>query len=343
MEKRYYEFNENKFKTTYTEYELFANIYYPCKVNCERTLIDFINSNNGNFEVDSISMIRYLIEDCKVSPDKILYNYLRRNPSNIRYAVSYGLKLFAVDSLDSIKEIELIDQNAQFIVRISIKSLLNLEKSTCLIFDKWGTSIENANTLVEFIRTKKTTKFVGFSFYFPQEYNTLNNIEIALSRILENFKYFEGYFIDIGGGISAANLKKISDKHPEISGRLIVEPGRHLVGDCFDMLCEIVGIHNDIDGNCYVFLNVGIYSGFIDVIVKNHRFDIQPEEMSNSNKKQYVVCGCTSDISDQFGIYTFPENTVKVGALFRIKNCGAYCMQMHMEFAGHDKCEIKNI
>ena len=69
-------------------------------------------------------------------------------------------------------------------------------------------------------------------------------------------------------------------------------------------------------------------------MLKNHSFELVMDGGCGAECEDVVVCGCTSDISDTFGIYSLPTDLLRSGATVTVKNCGAYCLEMYTRFAG---------
>ena len=334
-------FDKKRFSEKLKSYHELFEIYYPCKVNSSQEIISCINEVGDFFETDSLEMIHYLIKDFHVSPDRILYNYLIRSKEQIYEAVELGVRRFAVDSMDNVEQIEEYGKDFLYLIRLSIKNILAQEFNGKL-FDKWGTDIDSAHKIVEYIKTRTGSDLLGISFYYPKEYNTYDRLLKTIEIIKDEFCYLEDLSIDVGGGISLEQANRIAYTFKGQNIKFLIEPGRHLVGDCFNCICRVVDVKERF-GKKYAFLDVGIYSGFIDTILKNHRFEFSLVEEHSKPvglTEEIVLCGCTSDISDTFGIYEFPVGTINQGTHLSINNCGAYCPEMYMRFAGHQLGKI---
>lgn len=339
----YYIFNQVLLEQKLRQYLMNYTVFYPCKVNSVERVLKTIESLGGCFEADSIEMVKRLVNKENIQPDRILYNSLIKTDKEVQQAIDLGITRFAVDSMTDVEQIEKKNAEAKYFVRISIKDLLPDIFDNEFV-DKWGTTVLNARTIVNYIKTHTKNQILGLSFYFPQEYNNIGRIIRCLEVINDEFSDLDAYSIDVGGGISPEESMQLYSACKSICGnavKLVIEPGRHLVGDCFDLCCEIIDVR-DTGEKKYLFLNVGIYSGFIDVLIKNQRFEMDLCGVSGEAGKRsnYLVCGCTSDISDCFGEYTFTDKEIKKGARLLVKRCGAYCPEMYMRFSGR-KVKIK--
>ncbi len=335
----YYIFNKKLFVEKLQSYKKNFRVFYPCKVNSSDNVIRAVIESECGFEVDSIQMARHLVNTYLVNPTHILFNGLIRSKDTIKQAVDLGITFFAVDTMDSLKEFENVgNHNLSFIVRVSINSLINEMINP---IEKWGATLLEAKIIAEYIKQSKFLSLVGFSFYYPQEFKTIQRIRSSIKKIIELSREYCKLTIDIGGGIDLDEVDEIIRDMPK-EFDYIIEPGRHLVGDCFDLVCDIID-YKKVNNNLLVFLNVGIYSGFIDVVIKKHLFVIEPLKEDISECELCYLCGNTSDISDVLGKYSLPVDTIEKKEKLIIRNCGAYCMQMYTKFSGHKPCIIKEI
>ncbi len=333
----YYIFDKNIFVQKLHKYNSRFDVFYPCKVNSTDNILRIVKEFGCGFEVDSLRMIEKLINEHSIKPEKILYNGLIRSEYDIKKAIEYGIRFFAIDTMHSLKFFEQIEYaNVSFLIRISINSLLETSLNP---LEKWGCTTSEAKAMADYIYTSNRFSLKGFSFYFPQEVKTIERIKEAIIKIVQIANGYENVTIDLGGGIDLDELDEITTMLPE-QFNYMIEPGRHLVGDCFDLVCNILDYKN-MNGRTLVFLDVGIYSGLIDVVIKKHVFKIEPLESNDGEKQLCYLCGCTSDISDIFGQYVLPTETIFKKEKLVIRNCGAYCLQMYMEFSEHEKPTIK--
>ena len=325
----FYRFYPDRLKANLDAYIRDYTVYYPCKVNSEGEVIDIVYAAGACFETDSVDMIARLVEK-GIPAGRILYNYLVRTDENIADVVAFGVRDFAVDDATDVGRIVAVCPDARFLIRVSI-SALTPDIITDPTQDKWGADFDGVTRIADAVGAVGCD-IIGYSFYYPKEFSTVERISSAIETLLD--RYGNDVVIDVGGGISTDDAGRIADTFRGRCGGFIIEPGRHLVGDTFDCVCGIVDVKSR-NGRRYVFLNVGIYSGFIDAVLKKHDFEIVLDGASNGECETVVVCGCTSDISDTFGVYSLPRDLLVSGATAIIKNCGAYCLEMHTRFAGN--------
>ena len=334
----YYIFDKSKLVHNISVFKKNFKVYYPCKVNSFSEVIKTVDEMECGFEADSIFTITKLVREFDINPDKILYNGLVRSKEDIQEALELGIKFFAVDNMNSLKQIQSLGYvGLYFLIRISINSLTD---STLNSLEKWGATLSDAMILADYITSSNESTLKGFSFYFPKEFKTLKHIQSSIEKITGLAEKYTNITIDIGGGIDINEIEDIVSILPEHYD-YIIEPGRHLVGNCFDLVCNIIDFKENNE-KILVFLDVGIYSGLIDVIVKGYSFSVEALDNDYGEKVLCHLCGCTSDISDCLGQYWLPINTIRQKGKLVINNCGAYCPQMHMDFAERPKCKVEN-
>ena len=337
----YYLFDKELFVSMVQEYKSYGDLFFPIKANDDSLVISALIENDCSFEVDSIEHMRMLIEEYNVSPERILYSYLIREIDDIRAAIEMGITYFVIDSVEEFNKVISISKDVSFYIRINVLHILdnNLPPEK----NKWGLSVTDAKKLMFKIK-EQAAGVSGISFYIASEINRKNSFEIILASLVSDFSGLSIKSLDIGGGVSLDTLKKI---HPIIKDfqkcfstkQLIIEPGRHLLNPCIDMVVTVMSIKY-INGNRLIFINAGIYNGLIDAIVKEKKYSIIDQKQTNSSKLcQSYICGSSSDVSDTLGYYELRED-LTVGDLLYIKDCGAYSSVMKTRFYNKSKIPL---
>lgn len=331
----YYLFDKKKFCSMIQEYQKYGKIYFPIKANDDNLIVSTIKEQNCCFEVDSIEHIKLLIDKYNVSPEKLLYSYPIRESDDIKTAIDMGVRLFVVDSVDEYKKIISISSDVSIVIRINVLRIL--DDSILPEQDKWGMDLSEAKTLIKELMANSIS-VVGISFYIAAEVEQEKAFETVLETLVANFSDICVDFINIGGGISIEKLKDISNsldvaKTALNAKYIILEPGRHLLNPCIDMVVRVTSIRY-INGNRLVFINAGIYNGLIDVIVKNKKYNIVDKcQNEDSNLCVSYVCGSSSDVSDTLGVYKL-RDSLSIGDLLYIQECGAYSSVLQTRFYG---------
>lgn len=328
-----YIIDKNKLMDLATAYKSYAKVYYPVKVNSSFEVIGILDSCVDGYEVDSIELLEYLINDCKISPSRVLYSSLISSKSDYEYVLRLGVRFFVIDDIEqfnllcSITEISELD----FLVRISVSDLVECDGLVL----KWGCNLETIPVFFERISGEKS-HLKGFSFYLPQEINNSQNVLCIVDCVCSLVKKYSCNVINIGGGMCVELVsivfERIKNNFEYSMKEIIVEPGRCLLEQCIDLVCEIKAVKK-FNSTKMVFIDSGIYNGLLDCVIKHKKFGVEMFENSCSSEKteMYLVCGETSDVSDTLGLYELPQG-LEAGSQLIIHNVGAYCYELETHF-----------
>jgi ornithine decarboxylase len=337
----YLEFDENKFQSLFTEYSKIGTIYYPVKSNDCDVVLDKVEALGGNFEVDSIAHIKYLVVTKKISPNRILYSIPLRKEQDIIQAAKLGVNFFVIDTITEYRKIINHCKSARFIIRLDAKEFITNHE---IKNNKWGLNLELALQLSRLIERDKF-HFEGLSFYLPKGTFYYDNFSKVLNGISETFKNDSLNVIDIGGGLdnmlsNESYVKAINEIKNRFNCSIIVEPGRNLLNPCFNLITSVIG-KKKLNNRDWLYIDSGVYSGLLDSIIQKRDFQISETKMSEeSDKILYNVSGPTSDLLDFIGEHHFSAE-IKEGDTLIIKNCGAYSVVMQTKFSGFNGLQVK--
>ena len=336
----YYMFDKGKFCSMIQEYLNHGNLFYPIKANDHPMVVSTLCENRCSFEVDSIEHMKSLVNDYGVAAERLLYSYPIREELDIAEAEKLGIRNYVVDSFDEYEKIVLLSPDASFMVRLN--TLQILEDDLPPECDKWGFSIDDALSLIHRIQRDKR-KILGISFYITAEVNCVNAFERVLNSVAKHFTGISVDYLNIGGGISLDTLKRVGAtlqkaKNAVGAKAIILEPGRHLLNPCIDLIVSVVSTRN-MGGSRFVFINAGIYHGLIDAVIKKRDYDFEDNKQSGGSQLVWsYVCGSSSDISDTLGKHLL-RNDLAIGDQLTIKECGAYSAVMQTHFYGRARAE----
>ena len=175
-------FDIKKFKELFMNYSKFGGLYYPVKANDHKIILKEIDKLNGFFEVDGIHHINLLLS-LGISPKKIQYSIPIKKESDIKRALELGVTRFVIDNSKEYKKISFFKYDVDYIIRISISDILDLD---LFGFNKWGLPITNVKKLIKQIENDGNN-FCGISFYLPKEIFTSTNFSIMINRIIKEF------------------------------------------------------------------------------------------------------------------------------------------------------------
>ena len=335
--------NKTKLIEKYQKFSNIGQIYYPLKTNSNETiikeLIELYKDSNNGFLVTYLSHYNKL-KKLGVSPLNMYVANVNATDEEIREFYNKGIKTFTFDNIKSLQNfIEYADLKT---VRISIR--LNI----CEVFNVYshlGAYLNECKNMLNLLKEKGNSNF-GISFYLQKETlpdkDALNKM---LEYIIENFKDMNLKFINIGGGINPDEINKeeLDKIRKELNVEyIIIEPGRHFVGNSGYMETKIIKQKQD---NVFIIQN-GIYSGLLDAKLYDKTFDLSIDvneeviKLSSTpfaDSKEINIYGSSSDSGDIIGTYYIKNeyfSKIEVGTKIIVNNALAYVEEFFMPLGG---------
>ncbi len=330
--------NISKLKERYAHFSKFGIVHYPVKTNDHPKIISMLHDMGCSFEVDSIAHIRTLSE-LGVKMSNVLFSIPVKSLREINEAIELGVTRFVVDTETEFLKIFNAGKHIslEFMIRLSISGIIGIETDN---LNKWGLKIEGAKKLATNI-IESNSKLLGFSFYLPQNVYSSENFSKVATAYAHHLSKIDFEVINIGGGLDDSDsgefLQKVLALKESLGAKLVyLEPGRNLINPSVDILSSVIAKVKR-NGDTWLYIDVGIYSGLIDKLINNRYFDIRLFGESNemppdrNNKQQYKISGPTSDTLDFIGTYSFNKK-VEAGDYLVIKNSGAYSYVFNTTF-----------
>ena len=258
-------FKEKKLEENYKEFDRLCEkhldkyiIAYSIKTNGFGALINKLHELGSNFEVASMEEIMKTPEKSKV------FNGSCKTEEELQMAID-GRFLINVDSMSEIDRIAKLMGGKEF--NVGLRVALNE--------GKFGFQENRIEDVVEYCG-RKNIRVIGLSFHVGTQKSLrdfddhLKGVRRVVTSVLRfaNLKY-----VDIGGGypdkIQLNNLRvsledyfglinfNLVEPFKEKSFSIVLEPGRCLVADAFDLITKVCVIKESFTKN-YAILDAGI-------------------------------------------------------------------------------------
>lgn len=323
-----------------------GRILYAVKTNPEKQVINLLQQQGINaFDVASyeeIRMIKSLI------PDAELYFM---HPVKSTFAIyeayfNYGVRHFALDSLDELKKIIRVTENAKDLclhLRLAIPNTF----AEFNLSAKFGINLDEAPELLKKLRRVAyklgITFHVGSQCMHPDAYR----IAIRLANKLINQSKIQIEYFDVGGGFPSIypgmtppaldiyfnviheEFEAITNKFPHIE--LLCEPGRCLVAESTSVIVRVESRKKN-----QLYINDGTYGSLFDAGIPHFIFPVRLIQTSYKNKDliPFSFYGPTCDSLDYMeGPFYLPSD-VKEGNYIEIGQVGAYGRTLSTGFNG---------
>jgi len=318
-----------------------SEVYYAVKANPDIEVLKLINELGIGFEIASEGELKILAA-LGVSKDRIITSNPIKSFKFLRLAADYGVSYFAIDSPDEVKKLRDYCPGSNVYVRLAVPN----EGSEWPLSKKFSVEVDVAEELLLYAK-KKGLNPVGITFHVGSQCTNMYNWDSALDKAKTLWDRAEKRgihlsLLDIGGGypirytknvvpINTINKninKLIYEKFPRKT-RILIEPGRAVVGDAGIFVTRVIGKAKRGDEN-WLSIDVGVFNGLMES-VGGIKYSYIVE--GSKEKKLWTLAGPSCDSFDVIDKdILLPEPAV--GNIILILSSGAYTISYASEFNG---------
>ncbi len=289
-----------------------VEVLYAVKANPALDVIAALARRGTQFDVASPGEIDLCL-GLGLSPDGLSYGNTIKKERDIAYAVDRGVTRFTVDSAAELQKVVRRLTSGT----VSIRVATNGAGADWPLSRKFGCSPTEAWPLM--CRAASAGLDVGLAFHVGSQQRDPAAWDKPLAEVAALAEQFgaRGHrlaTVNLGGGLPASYVDPIPDiggygsaiaesiaRHlgREFAGRLLIEPGRFLVGDAGTIHSEVVLVtdRDDDSGRRWVFLDVGRFNGLIETMGEAIRYRVSTER-DGSAVGPVVLAGPSCDSVD---------------------------------------------
>ena len=322
----------------------YARIYYAVKSNPGEPVLKMLCEMGSNFDIAS----RYeldLINKFGVSPDRLSYGNTIKKAKDIKYFYDKGVRMFATDSKDDLKNIAEQAPGSRIYVRILIESTTTADWP---LSRKFGCHPDMAYDLLVQARELGLTPY-GISFHVGSQQRDIGQWNDAIAKakyLFTSLEEEEGIrlsMINMGGGFPASYVDPTNDLSVYASEitryiqedfgddipEIVLEPGRSLVGDSGILTSEVIltSRKNNTALNRWVYIDAGKFNGLIETLDEAIKYPlVTSKDGPNEKEGEVVIAGPTCDSMDimyENAKYKLPVS-LKAGDKIYWLSTGAY-------------------
>ena len=293
----------------------YARIFYAIKANPGEPVLELLSDLGSNFDIAS----RYeldLISKFNVSPDRLSYGNTIKKAKDIKYFYDKGVRMFATDSRDDLKNIAEFAPGSKIYVRILVE---NSATADWPLSRKFGCHPGMAYDLIVMARDLGLVPY-GISFHVGSQQRDIGqwNDAIAKAKYLFNSLEEESIklsMINMGGGFPASYIDPTNDLgvyaseisrylHDDFGDeipQIILEPGRSLVGDSGILTSEVIltSRKNNTALARWVYLDSGKFNGLIETLDESIKYPVITSQDAPEKKEgEVIIAGPTCDSMD---------------------------------------------
>ena len=322
----------------------YAQIYYAIKANPDTAVVSLLAELGASFDLAS----RYELDtvlSLGVSPDRLSYGNTIKKAKDVAYFYEKGVRMFATDSRDDLKNIAACAPGSRIYVRILVE---NTSTADWPLSRKFGCHSDMAYDLLVLAHSLGLTPY-GISFHVGSQQRDIGQWDDALAKTnylftsLEEEEDIKLSMINMGGGFPASYIQPtnelsvyaseidryLTDDYGSEKPIIILEPGRSLVGNSGVLVTEVVLISrkNNTALNRWVYLDTGKFNGLIETLDESIKYPIvTSKDAPGCKEAEVIIAGPTCDSMDilyEDHKYRLPVD-LKIGDRLYFLSTGAY-------------------
>jgi ornithine decarboxylase len=322
----------------------YSQIYYAVKANPEKAVVSLLAGLGSNFDIASRPELDMALS-LEISPDRISFGNTIKKVKDIAYFYEKGVRMFATDSREDLKNIAAAAPGSRIYVRILVE---NSTTADWPLSRKFGCHPDMAYDLLVLARDSGLIPY-GISFHVGSQQRDIGQWDDAIAKTKYLFSSLEEEenitldMINMGGGFPthytqptnkldeyAAEIKRyLTDDFGDELPRIILEPGRSLVGNSGILISEVVLISrkNNTALNRWVYLDTGKFNGLIETLDEAIKYPvITGKDLPGAKEAEVILAGPTCDSMDilyEDYKYRLPVD-LKIGDRIYFLSTGAY-------------------
>ena len=329
-----------------------ALVCYAMKANSNLAVLQVFAQAGCGFDTVSAGEIQRALA-AGVKPENIIFSGVGKTRAEMRYALQVGIGCFNVESLNELGVLNTVAWELGMQAPISIRVNPNVDAgthpyiSTGLKDNKFGIAHEQALEAYQLAHSLPGLRVVGIDCHIGSQITQTGPFVDAAKRLVELIRTIEEAgitleHIDLGGGLGITysgeeppaardmleKVLAVLDENGLGQRKLVVEPGRSLVGNAGVCLTEVVFLkHGETKNFCIVDAAMNdlprpaMYEAF-------HR--IEPVQPREEHTQLYDIVGPICESGDWLGRER--ELTVHEGDLLAVLSAGAYCSSMSSNY-----------
>ncbi|MBU0486194.1 MAG: type III PLP-dependent enzyme, partial [Proteobacteria bacterium] len=162
-----------------------ARVFYAVKANPDIQILKLLSGLGTGFEIASEGELEILAQ-LNVDPERIISSNPVKSLKFLKMAASYGVRLFAFDSVDEVEKLVRYIPDSRVYVRLSVPN----EGSEWPLSKKFGVELDEALALLCYAKEKGLNP-VGITFHVGSQCTNIYNWNIALDKTKNLWKRAE--------------------------------------------------------------------------------------------------------------------------------------------------------
>ena len=332
-----------------------TDICFAVKANSNIGILQILARQGAGFDIVSGGELARVLK-AGGDPKKIVFSGVGKQDWEIIEGLQNKIRCFNVESAAELEKIAKIASSCGQIAPVSLRVNPNIDAkthpyiSTGLAESKFGIKIESAEHLFQRAHEDPYLNLVGIDCHIGSQITEIEPFRAALNILINLVQRLAGKginlsHIDIGGGVGikykdeevinwkdfASEIKKSMKDIPQ---RLILEPGRSIVGDAGLLLAQIILLKNNGQKN-FAVVDAGMNDLLRPALYGSWHEIISVEERSHPEPLDWEIVGPICETSD----FLAKGRSLSIieGDLIAILDCGAYGFSMSSNYNSRPK------
>ena len=327
-----------------------TDICFAVKANSNIGILQILARQGAGFDIVSGGELARVLE-AGGDPTKIVFSGVGKQDWEIRQGLQHKIRCFNVESGSELGKIAQIANSCGQIAPVSLRVNPNIDAkthpyiSTGLAESKFGIKMDSAEDLFQHAHENPHLKVIGVDCHIGSQITEIEPFRAALSVLINLVERLSQNsinlaHIDIGGGIGikykdeeiinwedfATEIKKSMRNIPQ---RLILEPGRSVVGDAGLLLSQIILLKNNGKKN-FAVVDAGMNDLLRPALYGSWHKVVSVENRANPKPLDWEIVGPICETSD----FLAKGRSLSIieGDLIAILDCGAYGFSMSSNY-----------
>ncbi|MFH1684644.1 MAG: diaminopimelate decarboxylase [Candidatus Margulisiibacteriota bacterium] len=334
-----------KYIDSFRKYYPNSDIAFACKALCTAGILKVIDSEGMCFDVSSGGEV-YTALKTGIDPKKLYFHGNNKTKPELEMALKAGVGRIMVDTQQEINILDKLTKETRKPVEVMMRINPGISAhtheyiKTGLIDSKFGVPRNEIDDAVKLIKSKKLISLVGFHAHIGSQIFDAKPFVDETKLLLELTNKYGTRELNIGGGPGIAYLS--SDQPPDIcayakkiaavlknktDAKLVLEPGRSIVGNAGITLYTVGGIKNIPKVRKYVLVDGGMADNPRPILYQA-RYDARIANKASLATAEKVTVGGRFCESGDILIKDINLPKVEVGDILAVLCTGAYGYSM---------------
>ncbi len=324
-------------------------ICYAVKANSNLAILNLLARLGSGFDIVSGGELQRVIR-AGGDAQKTIFSGVGKSVNEMRMALNLNILCFNVESEAELITLNHVAQSMNKVAPVSLRVNPDVDAkthpyiSTGLKENKFGIAVDEAVRIYRSAHLYPYIRFTGIDCHIGSQLSLIEPFVEASEKMLQLFddlkkQKFDIEHIDLGGGLGIrySNEKPPSIKEyisklcsitRNIKQRLVIEPGRALVGNSGILLTRVEYLKQT------PVRNFAIVDAAMNDLIRPSLYDayheILPVEKSTIEAKNYEIVGPICETGDFLGHDR--KLSIMNGDLLAIMSAGAYGMSMSSNY-----------